>query len=339
MTERIVFLDIDGPESAWLCGFRGIMTAQPASVGTAHRLLNVRPMTPEGRLMAHSTPVQLALAFPEAAQRCAACDAPLIGKWQRKYCSQSCYIRDSKGKSKPKPPGHGAAVSAATKGKPKPWIQGERNPNYKNKAAGKPGARERYLDGIARRGGVNTPESRRRRSELMSGPANKMRGKRHSAESLAAMSAAKRQQYRDGTVKVRHYKISRAEREIAEQFTAADVMFRAQHWVKGLSYQFDFFLPESNTLLEFQGNYWHANPRRYAAETIMNLGRGRSIAAQDIWERDARKRSEAEAFGFRVVWVWEDDYKARGPHPPTRGWTLRRSRASIGFAGKPRPRL
>lgn len=31
--------------------------------------------------------------------------------------------------------------------------------------------------------------------------------------------------------------------------------------------------------------------------------------AQDIWDHDAKKRRLAESHGFKVVYVWESDYR------------------------------
>lgn len=68
---------------------------------------------------------------------------------------------------------------------------------------------------------------------------------------------------------------------------------------------FDFRL--GNNLIEFNGDYWHANPKKYGHD--FQVGRSRKRSAQQIWEADARKIALAEANGYRVKVVWESDYK------------------------------
>ena len=215
-------------------------------------------------------------------------------------------------KGRPKSAQMRARLSDATKGKPKPWHQGENNPNFGNKAQGTPEARERFLAASKARGQAWTAEDRQRHSDTMRGPSNKMRGRHHTAESIAKIAAAKTQQYCEGTVKTRRYKLSAAERAIAEHLTAKGVLFETQYHIKGVPYLYDFYFPSTNTLLEYQGDYWHANPTKYPRGTtlsIQNMGR---VLVDDIWARDDAKRKAAEELGFRVVYVWEAEYKALG---------------------------
>ena len=227
----------------------------------------------------------------------------------RQYCSRKCYHAASKGK--PKPPEHGARVSAATTGKPKPWSAGERNPNWRGKAQAKAGVRERMLEAIRQRGQAWTEEDRQAHAECMKGPSNKMRGRHHSEETKTILAKAKREAYANGEIAV-PVKVSRVEIEIGESLAFMGLRVQEQYWVPGLSYRFDFYLPDLNVLLEYQGNYWHANPALYPAERVMTLGRGRELTAAEIWARDAARRAAAESKGYKVAWVWERDYSERG---------------------------
>lgn len=227
------------------------------------------------------------------------------------YCRAECWYK-SDGIRRPKPPGHGAAVSRANKGKPKPWNRGEKNPNFGNKAQGKPAARERFMRSIELRGPTVTEESRRRHSELMLGPKNKMRGRRHTDETKRLVSEKKKAQYASGTIKIRRNKLSRAERAIGAWLLANGFYVQTQFHIKSVPYLYDFYFPGLNLIVEFNGDYWHANPRHYPAGISLRMvGKG-YVPIEAIWARDEAKKKAAEDHGYRFATIWEMDFKRIG---------------------------
>lgn len=60
-------------------------------------------------------------------------------------------------------------------------------------------------------------------------------------------------------------------------------------------------------LIEFNGDYWHANPLKY--DSTFLVGRNRKRSAQQIWEADAAKIKLAEEAGYQVKVVWESEYR------------------------------
>jgi hypothetical protein len=58
-------------------------------------------------------------------------------------------------------------------------------------------------------------------------------------------------------------------------------------------------------VIEFNGDYWHANPAIYDAQDHI---RGKS--AQDIWSKDQIKLDIARKAGLNVKVVWEHDYRS-----------------------------
>ena len=62
-------------------------------------------------------------------------------------------------------------------------------------------------------------------------------------------------------------------------------------------------------VIEFNGDYWHANPKIYDAdETVMyHLVKK---TAKDVWESDAKRITAIEKHGFKVHIVWESDYES-----------------------------
>lgn len=70
---------------------------------------------------------------------------------------------------------------------------------------------------------------------------------------------------------------------------------------------FDLTIPSSRKIIEFNGDYWHANPQKYHSNETISLKGGRT--AKEIWEADAKKIALAESCGYQVKVVWESDYK------------------------------
>jgi G:T-mismatch repair DNA endonuclease (very short patch repair protein) len=72
---------------------------------------------------------------------------------------------------------------------------------------------------------------------------------------------------------------------------------------------FDFHIPSSNTLIEVNGTFWHADKRVFQPMDVVRFPGDRVFLAQEIWQRDENKRIAAELAGYRVVTVWELDLK------------------------------
>lgn len=70
-------------------------------------------------------------------------------------------------------------------------------------------------------------------------------------------------------------------------------------------YLFDFLI-FNNLLIEVNGTFWHADPRKYASSDELNFN-GDSKKACEIWEKDLLKREKALQDGFRVITLWEND--------------------------------
>jgi len=63
-----------------------------------------------------------------------------------------------------------------------------------------------------------------------------------------------------------------------------------------------------NKILEFNGDFWHANPLLYKKDQILNF-HGTEMLAEYIWIRDEIKIEQAKQKGFDVLVIWEKDYK------------------------------
>jgi len=69
---------------------------------------------------------------------------------------------------------------------------------------------------------------------------------------------------------------------------------------------FDFLLPDKKTIIEVNGDYWHANPLIYREDDMISHPGGK-VKVKDIWERDKRKIDYATKIGYNVIVIWEYD--------------------------------
>ena len=76
------------------------------------------------------------------------------------------------------------------------------------------------------------------------------------------------------------------------------------------AYNLDFYDKTKNLVIEFLGDYWHANPKRYNSdETVIH--HQKSICVKDIWKYDKqRKRNICKVLNNPIyIEVWESDWK------------------------------
>lgn len=76
-------------------------------------------------------------------------------------------------------------------------------------------------------------------------------------------------------------------------------------------YFYDFFVKELGKIIEFNGDYWHANPTIYAAEQMINFPNKTVKKASDVWEYDRLKLETLKQYPLVNDYfiVWESDYR------------------------------
>jgi hypothetical protein len=73
----------------------------------------------------------------------------------------------------------------------------------------------------------------------------------------------------------------------------------------GKRYLVDAYVPETNTVYEFNGDYWHGNPKKHKAEEINEMN---GIAFGILFENTQSKIKELIENGYNVVSIWESDF-------------------------------
>ena len=67
----------------------------------------------------------------------------------------------------------------------------------------------------------------------------------------------------------------------------------------------DVTIMRDRIVIEFYGDYWHANPAVYEPDIPLHS----HMVAKEIWGKDASRVKKIEKLGFTVYIVWELDYK------------------------------
>jgi len=62
---------------------------------------------------------------------------------------------------------------------------------------------------------------------------------------------------------------------------------------------------DKNIIIEFYGDYWHANPKLFKADDIVH----NKFTAKQIWSNDKKRIKILEDNGFKVFIVWQDEYQ------------------------------
>ena len=80
-------------------------------------------------------------------------------------------------------------------------------------------------------------------------------------------------------------------------------------WIKlkHRSVNVDGFNPDSNTIYEFYGDYWHGNPNKYDAQDI-NKKNGKTFG--ELYLKTKRREGDIICYGYNIICIWESDWKS-----------------------------
>lgn len=75
---------------------------------------------------------------------------------------------------------------------------------------------------------------------------------------------------------------------------------------EGKIFKYDLTFKEGKKIIEFNGDYWHANPTVYNPDYFHKV---KLKTAQEIWDFDLEKQKTAELHGYKFLTIWENDYR------------------------------
>jgi hypothetical protein len=103
---------------------------------------------------------------------------------------------------------------------------------------------------------------------------------------------------------IKGYIRSKAEDEIILILNNMGVVCEPNYRLEGKI--FDIYVPKFNLLIEYNGDYWHCNPKKYE-ETYWHKKKNKF--AKEIWEYDKKKIYLAKKNNYICEIIWEYDYK------------------------------
>lgn len=71
---------------------------------------------------------------------------------------------------------------------------------------------------------------------------------------------------------------------------------------------YDFTDIKNKKIIEFHGDMFHGNPKKYKSTDYPHPFK-KSITAQEIWEKDMKKKESANNEGFDVMVIWDSEYR------------------------------
>jgi len=160
---------------------------------------------------------------------------------------------------------------------------------------------------------IDNPELKNKISHI--GSSNGMFGRKHSKESIEKMSKGLKQNYKENKNNIQEqYKLNGALSQKSQNKKKSKPEVLVESWlllndfdieynyVFGF-YAYDFWIKNTNILIEVQGDYWHANPIIYPNREVLNKQQKEKIT------RDIQKNTYATKRGFLIYYIWEYDIK------------------------------
>jgi hypothetical protein len=62
-----------------------------------------------------------------------------------------------------------------------------------------------------------------------------------------------------------------------------------------------------NKIIEFNGNFYHANPELYESNSIIKMSKEKILTAKEIWKKDEFKLNKLNNLGYEVLVIWEKE--------------------------------
>lgn len=101
-------------------------------------------------------------------------------------------------------------------------------------------------------------------------------------------------------------RISNPQRKIYEEVLTEYPDALLEHWLRDAQKSVDVYIPSTKTIIEVYGTYWHCDPRKYTSDYY---NKSLKLTAQEIWDRDTKRKNFLESLGYTVKVLWESDVK------------------------------
>lgn len=101
-------------------------------------------------------------------------------------------------------------------------------------------------------------------------------------------------------------RISKVEKEWLNYLNIDDNYRQATIRINGKKYSVDAYVPETNTIYEFWGDYYHGNPNIY---NLDDMNQKCKKTFRQLYEATVKKQELLIRSGYNLVCIWESDWR------------------------------
>ena len=106
-----------------------------------------------------------------------------------------------------------------------------------------------------------------------------------------------------GFINAKQYLVSKAEKELCEILKG-----ESQFIIEANDRFYLYDIKVGNKIIEYNGDYWHANPKKYNHDKILTYPNQIKLSAQEVWDKDNIKLELAKKLGYEIHIVRESDW-------------------------------
>lgn len=133
--------------------------------------------------------------------------------------------------------------------------------------------------------------------ELQKGISNPFYGKKHTETTLKKISQ------KISSNPPKHSSVSNKEKKLLTELKKMSQQPLGSYSVG--QYICDIYIQKHNLIIEFNGDYWHCNPKKYSPDY---LHPHKKKTAKDIWEEDKIRIDKIKKYGYNLEVIWESDF-------------------------------
>lgn len=100
--------------------------------------------------------------------------------------------------------------------------------------------------------------------------------------------------------KFKSEKISKSSLKIKTILEKMSLLYKTEEGVSGK--KVDYFLPNLNIAVEYYGDYWHCNPKKYSSNYYNSQLK---MEACEVWEKDKNRIDKIKSNGISIIIIWE----------------------------------
>lgn len=84
-------------------------------------------------------------------------------------------------------------------------------------------------------------------------------------------------------------------------------LYNNEHQINGTFYRVDGYIEEKKIVIEFLGDYWHGNPKRFISSHI-NFSTKEKKTFGELYKSTMERLTKIKNMGYIIFYTWESDF-------------------------------